>query len=192
MDSSQAPENPQASGDAWLAALRGSAATEEFPKTRPAGSASKMSGIAGDRPAGNRPLAFVAAAGAAAVGGLLWAGVVIETRYDIGILAWLVGIAAGRTLALVANGRVGTLDRVAAGLLAAGGIIVGKYVIFVHDVKVELNRLLVGAGDRVGYLDSHAMSVFVHRFGDIVKPIYILWVGLAFITAARAAGRPAR
>ena len=33
------------------------------------------------------------------------------------------------------------------------------------------------------------MSVFVHRFGDVMRPIYFLWVGLAFITAARAAGR---
>lgn len=192
MDSSQAPENPQASGDAWLAALRSSAATEEFPKSRPVGTASKAAGAAGSRLAGSRPIAFLAAAAVAVVGGLLWAGVVIETRYDLGIIAWLVGVAAGRTLALVLNGRVGTVDRVVVGLLAAGGIVVGKYVIFVHDVKVDLGRLLVGAGDRVGYLDSKSMSVFLHHFGDIVRPIYILWVGLAFITAARAAGRPTR
>lgn len=192
MDSSQAPENPQASGEAWLAALRSSAATEEFPKSRPAGTATRSAGAAGSRLAGSRPVAFLAAALVALLGGLLWAGVVIETRYDIGILAWLVGVAAGRTLALAANGRIGTVDRVVVGLLAAGGIIVGKYVIFVHDVKVDLSRLVVGAGDRVGYLDSRSLSVFVHHFGDIVRPIYILWVGLAFITAARAAGRPTR
>jgi hypothetical protein len=192
VDSSQAPENPQASGEAWLATLRSSAATEEFPTSRPAGAASKAAGTARVRLAGSRPVAFLAAAAVAVVGGLLWAGVVIETRYDLGIVAWLVGVAAGRTLALVAKGRVGTADRVVVGLLAAGGIIVGKYVIFVHDLKVDLNRLLVGAGDRVGYLDSDAMSVFVHHFGDVVRPIYFLWVGLAFITAARAAGRPTR
>jgi hypothetical protein len=189
VDSPQAPDTPQGSGDAWLAALRSSAATEEFPKSRPTGTASKAAEAASSRLAGSRPIAFVAAAVVAVLGGLLWAGVVIETRYDIGILAWLVGVAAGRTLALVANGRVGTVDRVVAGLLAAGGIIVGKYVIFVHDVKVSLGRIVVGAGDRVGYLDSRSTSVFVHHFGEIVRPIYILWVGLAFLTAARAAGR---
>jgi hypothetical protein len=191
VDSSQAPENPQASGEAWLAALRNSAATEELPKSRPAGTAAKP-GAAGTVLAGSRPVAFVAAALVAVLGGLLWAGVVIETRYDIGILAWLVGVAAGRTLAQLAKGRVGTVDRVVVGLLAAAGIIVGKYVIFVHDVKVSLGRLIVGAGDGVGYLDSRSMSVFVHHFSEVVRPIYILWVGLAFITAARAAGRPTR
>jgi len=188
VESSQIPDNPPASGEAWLAALRSSAASAELPKSRSTGAVSKA-GIAGSRAAGSRPIAFVAAALVAVLGGLLWAGVVIATRYDIGILAWLVGVAAGRMIALVMRGRVGTVDRVVAGLLAAGGIIVGKYVIFVHDVKVSLGRLAVGAGDRVGYLDSRSTSVFVHHFTEIVRPIYILWVGLAFLTAARAAGR---
>ena len=39
---------------------------------------------------GSRIGALAAALLAAIGGGLLWAGVVIVTRYDIGILAWLV------------------------------------------------------------------------------------------------------
>src|SRR5947208_16913754 len=34
------------------------------------------------------PLALLAGAGVALLGGLLWAGVVIATHWDIGILAW--------------------------------------------------------------------------------------------------------
>jgi hypothetical protein len=32
------------------------------------------------------------------------------------------------------------------------------------------------------------MSVFVHNFGSIVRPVYALWVGLAFFAAVRTAG----
>jgi hypothetical protein len=36
------------------------------------------------------------------------------------------------------------------------------------------------------------MSIFVHNLSTVVKPIYILWVGLAFFAAVRAAARHSR
>ena len=44
-------------------------------------------------------------------GGLVWAGVVIVTRYDIGILAWLVGAATGYAVHRLGGGTVTTADR---------------------------------------------------------------------------------
>ncbi len=137
--------------------------------------------------AGASPAALLAAAGAAVVGGLAWAGVVIATHYDIGILAWLVGAATGAVLVRVAGGPVGTLARIVAGALAAGGIMVGKYVIFVHAVRVSIGALLASNGVSVGYLDTNTMSVFLHNFGTVVRPIYALWVALAFVAAVRVA-----
>jgi hypothetical protein len=136
---------------------------------------------------GALPLALVAGAAVALVGGLVWAGVVIGTRYDIGFLAWFVGAATGLTVARVAGGPIGGAVKLSAGLLAAGGIIVGKYVIFVHDVKATIGNLLVAEGLSVGYLDSRQMGIFVHHFGSIVKPIYGLWAVLALVAAVRAA-----
>jgi len=75
-----------------------------------------------------------------------------------------------------------------AGVFAAGGIIVGKYVIFVHALNKALSVLSAGRARSVGYLNTHAMSVFVHNFGSIVRPVYALWVGLAFFAAVRTAG----
>jgi hypothetical protein len=135
-----------------------------------------------------RLVALVAGAVVAVLGGLAWAGVVVLVHWDIGILAWLVGAAVGRTMFGLAGGPVGVGERVAAGLFAAAGIVVGKYVIFVHAVKVTLGAALAEQGVHVGYLDSHAMSVFLHDFGKIVQPMYALWVGLAFLAAARVAG----
>jgi hypothetical protein len=134
------------------------------------------------------PVALLAGAGAALIGGLVWAGVVITTRFDVGFLAWFVGAATGLTIVRVAGGPVSPPVRALAGVFAAGGILVGKYVIFVHAVKKTLGALLAAQGQSVGYLDTHAMSVFVHNFGSIVRPVYALWVALAFFAAVRTAG----
>jgi len=134
------------------------------------------------------PVALLAGAGAALVGGLVWAGVVITTRYDIGFLAWFVGAATGLAVVRVAGAPVTVPVRAMAGVFAAGGIIVGKYVIFVHALNKALSVLSAGRARSVGYLNTHAMSVFVHNFSSIVRPVYALWVALAFFAAIRTAG----
>jgi hypothetical protein len=122
------------------------------------------------------------------LGGLVWAGVVIVSHYDVGILAWLVGAAAGATVLRVSGGPVGTGQRLLVGAFAAAGIMVGKYVIFVHEVRVTVGAVLASQGISVSYLDSRQVSIFVHNFGTLVKPIYGLWLCLAFVAAVRVAG----
>jgi hypothetical protein len=95
--------------------------------------------VPGEVGTGLLPVALLAAVGAALIGGLVWAGVVVTTRYDIGFLAWFVGAATGFVIVRVAGGPVSTPVRALAGVFAAGGIVVGKYVIFVHAVKVALD-----------------------------------------------------
>ncbi len=134
------------------------------------------------------PLALLAGAGAALLGGLVWAGVVIVSHWDVGILAWLVGAATGAAIVRVAGGPVGTGHRVVAGALAAAGIMVGKYVIFVHEIRAAIGSLLASQGVSVGYLDTNTVSVFVHNFTTIVRPMYAVWVALAVFAAVRVAG----
>ena len=173
-------DNSTLANDSWAETLRASSvAYDELPTRRPA---SRLSGING------RLLAPFAAAAVAALGGLAWAGVVVVTKWDIGILAWLVGAAVGRTIVAAAGGPVAGVERVTAGLLAAAGIIIGKYVIFVHAVKASLGAELAAHGIQVGYLDSRQMSIFVHNIDKIVHPIYLLWIALAFLAAIRVAG----
>src|SRR3954453_12335115 len=78
----------------------------------------------------------------ALLGGLVWAGAVVATGFDIGILAWLVGAGTSLAVARVTGGPIRVRDRLFAGGLAAGGIVVGKYVIFVHAVRVSLGSWL--------------------------------------------------
>jgi hypothetical protein len=133
-------------------------------------------------------VAVLASAAVAIASGLVWAAIVIVTRFDIGLLAWLGGVAAGMTMLRIAGRPLGVASRIVAGLFSAAGIMLGKYVIFVHDLKHEVDKLYGNLGSSIGYLDSRQMSFFFHHFSDIVKPIYFLWVALAFVAAFRTAG----
>jgi len=144
--------------------------------------------VAREVEANRLPVALLAGAGVALLGGLVWAGVVFATHLDIGFLAWFVGAATGLAIVRVAGAPVGPAARALAGALAAGGIMVGKYVIFVHEVKDAFGAELAAQGRSIGYLDTAQMSIFVHNLGTIVRPVYALWVGLAFFAAVRTAG----
>ena len=73
------------------------------------------------------------------------------------------------------------------GLMAAGAIVVGKYVIFVHEVRKTLGSILAQQGLSAGYLDSRQIHIFFHDFGTIVRPIYYLWILIALVAAVVAA-----
>ena len=133
-------------------------------------------------------VAVLASAAVAVASGLVWAGIVIATRFDIGIVAWLGGVAAGVTMLRIAGRPLGVASRIVAGLFSAAGIMLGKYVIFVHDLRDEIHKLAGLEGVSIGYLDSRQVSFFFHHFGEIVKPLYLLWVVLAFVAAFRTAG----
>ncbi|MDX6481275.1 MAG: hypothetical protein QOG85_1785 [Gaiellaceae bacterium] len=117
----------------------------------------------------------------------MWAGVVIVTRFDIGFLAWFVGVAASLAMIRVAGGSAFRALGVVAGLLAAAGILVGKYVVFVHDVREVEGSFLTKHGVPTGYLDTFQMSYFIHHYSTIVRPIYYLWLLLAVVAAVRTA-----
>jgi hypothetical protein len=68
------------------------------PPEKPPLLVSSPSVVAPKRAQGSMGMALVAGAGVALAGGLVWAGVVIATRYDVGFLAWFVGAATGTTV----------------------------------------------------------------------------------------------
>lgn len=133
-------------------------------------------------------LAFLAAAGAALVGGLLWAGISVATGYNLGFLAILIGAVTGLTAHRVAGAGIGGFERVLAGAFAAGAIIVGNYVIFVHEVKHELGVLHAPPGISVGYFHGAEISEFVHHFGTYVHGFDWFWIAFAAVAAYRTAG----
>lgn len=137
---------------------------------------------------GSRAAALAAAVLAAIGGGLVWAGAVIVTHYDVGILAAVVGAATGYAVRRLGGTTVTMFDRAAACVLAAAGILLGKYVIFVHELKDALRTVFHANPAAVGYFDTREMSFFVHHFTDIVRASYILWIALAMLAAYRVSG----
>ena len=64
-----------------------------------------------------------------AVGAAIWAGISYATNYEIGWIAWGVGIAAGFGMMIGYNGTSVSAGGVAA-MLAVGGILLGKWMVF--------------------------------------------------------------
>ncbi len=76
-----------------------------------------------------RPLVLSVTVGlvVAIIMGGLWAGAVVMTKSEIGIFAWLIGLAVGAAMA-VAAGRKSTTLGVAAVAIALFGLVLGKFL----------------------------------------------------------------
>jgi hypothetical protein len=140
-------------------------------------------------PVKKRPLwlAFLAAAVVALLSGLLWAGIVIATGYNLGILAVFIGAATGLTAQLVAGAGIGGFERGVAGIFAAGAIILGDYVIIVHELKDFLAAHSASVAS-VGYFSGDQINDFVHHFGTYVHGFDWFWIAIAAYAAFRTSG----
>lgn len=80
-------------------------------------------------PGPERPLGLSIVVGlvVALVMGVLWAGVVVVTKSEIGIFAWLIGLGVGAAMAAVA-GRRSTKLAVAAVIISLVGLAAGKHL----------------------------------------------------------------
>lgn len=131
-------------------------------------------------------LAVVGAVTVAVVGGLVWAIIVVQSGYEVGFVAWGIGIFAGFVVAYLARGVTVSLQVIA--VLASGlGILLGKYVTFVHQLRVTADDLLSGAGGQFGYFGSNSCRLFRESLGDVFSAHDLLWIGLAVVSAWRIA-----
>ena len=81
--------------------------------------------------------AIVAGLVAAALGGVVWALIVILSDYEVGYVAWAVGGLVGFAMARTTDARGRHLATTAA-ILAAGGLVLGKGLSVVYGVKPAL------------------------------------------------------
>ena len=118
---------------------------------------------------------------AAVVAGVVWGLIVRFTEYEVGIVAWGVGLVAGAAVALAARGARGPLLQAIAVGSALVGILLGKYLAFAWEVQEVLDEL----GVSVGVLSSDMFTSFRDSLGDVFGLFDLLWVGLAVFTAWR-------
>lgn len=122
----------------------------------------------------------------AAVGGSIWALIVILTGYVIGYMALGIGLLSGYAVVLFSRGGKGMPFQVVAVLSSVLGIAIGKYSTFFHLVKKAVAKQHgEAAAANVSFLSEKVLQVFVHNIGSMLSGFDILWVFLAVITAWR-------
>lgn len=121
---------------------------------------------------------------AAVVAGALWAIIVRLTDYEIGFMAWGLGLAVGVGVALFARGRRGRGLQIVAVLASVFGIVVAKYFIFVYLLQqTVLKQYGPESAARVAYFSTKVIQLFFSSLTAMVSPYDALWVLLAVVTA---------
>jgi hypothetical protein len=122
---------------------------------------------------------------AALLGGGVWAAIVVFTDYEIGIVAWGIGLLAGAAVVGFARGKRGVPLQIIAVISSVLGIVAGKYFTFHHFLKewVEADYGAEAAAE-VSLYATETVSMFVQAAPDFLSAFDILWV-VAVITAWR-------
>lgn len=123
---------------------------------------------------------------AAVVGGLIWGWIVRVTNYEIGYVAWGIGVISGFAVVWLSGGKRGVPLQVIAVMSAFMGILIGKYVAF-HGEVVRMVTQEEGAeaAKEVSVFSADLASIFVQNLQHIVNGFDILWVLLALGSAWR-------
>lgn len=139
------------------------------------------------RPTGSAVLAgLIGGALAALIGGVAWGLIVARTDFEIGFMAWGLGLLAGFGVVLFARGKKGVALQTVAVVTSVAGIGLGKYVLFTEILRrVMLERVGAEAAARVTVLSAKVLGVFLQSLSQILTPYDGLWVVLAVLTAWR-------
>ena len=121
---------------------------------------------------------------AAVLGGALWGGIAIWTGYEVGYVAWGVGLLCGFGVVMMSQGKRGMPLQVIALAASVLGIVIGKYVNFFSVIK-EITVAERGA-EAAATLSLFSMDM-VEFFGDNITHMAsgfdVLWIVLAVYTA---------
>jgi hypothetical protein len=123
---------------------------------------------------------------AAVVGGALWGLMVDLTGYEIGYVAWAIGLAAGFGVLLFARGRRGVALQIIAVVSSIFGILLGKYFSFFHTLKEVISEDYgAEAAATLSMFSGKVVNFFISKIGALSSPYDLLWVILAVASAWR-------
>ena len=109
---------------------------------------------------------LVALAGAA-----VWGFVVKTTEYEVGALAWGIGLATGAAAGVVARRKTVEVQ-LAAVTAAALGVLVGKYLTFALVVQEQ-------SGGTLGLFSAETRTLFRENLDTVFGLYDLLWIALA-------------
>lgn len=121
---------------------------------------------------------------AAVIGGAVWGAIVIYTGYEVGYVAWGIGLLCGMGVVMFAGGKKGMPLQLIAVVTSVLGIVIGKYVDFFSwwksGVAVDQGA---EAAEAMSMLSMNAIQTFAANLNIMVSGFDLLWVGLAVYTA---------
>jgi hypothetical protein len=121
---------------------------------------------------------------AAVVGGAVWGLTVNLTGYEIGYVAWAIGLVAGFGVLLFARGRKGPALQIIAVLSSVLGILIGKYFTFFHVMKETVtNDYGAEVASKISMFSGKLIALFGSYLVAMSSPFDFLWVILAVGTA---------
>jgi hypothetical protein len=120
----------------------------------------------------------------AAVGGTIWGLIVKYTHFEIGYMAWGIGLLCGFGVVKFSGNRKGLPLQLIAVAAAIAGILGGKYATFYLMVK-ELLADKAHHAVSLPVFSPIVIKFFPEALRDMVNGFDILWVALAVITAWR-------
>ena len=132
------------------------------------------------------PLAVIGGVLAAVIGGAVWGEIVIYSGYEVGFVAWAIGLLAGAAVVFFSRGRKGTPLQVLAVVSSITGIVIGKYVTFYHFLAIAVAKKYGEmAAAKLSILSGDVVNFFVHNVSSMLNGYDVVWVALAVITAWR-------
>lgn len=122
---------------------------------------------------------------AAGIGGAVWGAIAVWTGYEIGYVAWGVGLLCGLGVVMMSQGKRGILLQIIAVVTSVLGIAIGKYGVFHHFFQESLVQMENGPALAAEYtlFSGEMMQVFMASLPEMVGGYDLLWIGLAVFTA---------
>lgn len=127
------------------------------------------------------PLAAAGGAVGAALGAAVWAGIVVATNFEVGYVAVLVGFLSGMGVKFGAGKGRGQGLQITAALLAVGGLVFAKYLIFAWMVS----QAATAQGQVVAWYDPVILQMFPRMIVQLSSPFDLLWIFIAVSAAYR-------
>jgi hypothetical protein len=124
-------------------------------------------------------LPIIGALLAAVVGGGIWALITVLTNYELGIIAWGIGAAAGYVVGYLANRQTTQVHQIIAVIGSLLGIVFGKYFTFTYTLSDDLAHIF----------DNQAFTFFQNNFTEFFGGMDIIFVLFAVVTAWRMPSR---
>lgn len=138
-------------------------------------------------------LAILTALATSVVSGAIWAGVVLLTGWELGLMAWFVGGAVGYAVLLASKGGTSSAHQVIAVVGSVLGIIFGRYVTFYIFVKEYVSAEMgADAAAELSLFSPVFFSQFLLASVELFAVWDIVWIILACVTAWRVTSPASR